>query len=70
MSEQGEGGPLAPPIFARSVNMNFARTVLILVIFLQFCDATEITKKLRKQVRELKTKYDHIQQSMGMYTSF
>ena len=55
---------------AQQENMNFARTLLILVIFLQFCDAAEITKKLKEQVKELKTKYDGIKQSMGMYTSF
>ena len=55
---------------AQQENMNFARTLLILVIFLQFCDAAEITKKLKKQVQELQTKYDSIKQSIGMYTSF
>ena len=50
--------------------MNFAVLLLILVIFWQFCDADEIKKKLKKQVKELKTKYDSITQSMGMYRSF
>ena len=51
-------------------NMNFAITLLILVIFWQFCDADEITKKLKKQVKELKTKYSSMKLSMGMYMSF
>ena len=52
---------------AQQANMNFAIKLLILVIFWQFCDAAEITKKLKKQVKELKTKYASIQLSMGMY---
>ena len=55
---------------AQQENMNFARTLLILVIFSQFCNAAEITKKLKKQVKELETKYDSIKQSMGMYMSW
>ena len=51
-------------------NMNFAITLLISVIFWQFCDANEITKKLKKQVKELKTKYSSMKLSMGMYMSF
>ena len=52
---------------AQQENMNFAKTLLILVIFWQFCDATEVTKKLKKQVKKLKTKYDSIKLFMGMY---
>ena len=55
---------------AQQENMNFAITLLILVIFWQFCDAKEITKKLKKQVKELKTKYSSMKLSMGMYMSF
>ena len=51
-------------------NMNFAKTLLILVIFWQFCDANEVTKILKKQVKELKTKYASIKLFMGMYMSF
>ena len=51
-------------------NMNFAITLLILVIFWQFCDANEVTKKLKKQVKELKTKHDSMKLFMGMYMSF
>ena len=55
---------------AKQENMNFAITLLILVIFWQFCDANEVTKKLKKQVKELKTKHDSIKMFMGMYMSF
>ena len=55
---------------AKQENMNFVITLLILVIFWQFCDANEITKKLKKQVKELKTKYASIKLGMGMYIEF
>ena len=55
---------------AQQENMNFAKTLLILVIFWQFCDANEVTKNLKKQVKELKTKYASIKLFMGMYMSF
>ena len=55
---------------AKQENMNFAITLLILVIFWQFCDANEVTKKLKKQVKELKTKHDSMKLFMGMYMSF
>ena len=55
---------------AQQENMNFAKTLLILVIFWQFCDAKGITKNLKKQVKELKTKHDSIKLFMGMYMSF
>ena len=51
-------------------NMNFAITLLILDIFWQFCNANEVTKKLKKQVKELKTKHDSMKLFMGMYMSF
>ena len=50
--------------------MNIAKTLSILVIFWQFCDANEVTKNLKKQVKELKTKYASIKLFMGMYMSF
>ena len=50
--------------------MNFAKTLLILVSFWQFCDANEITKNLKKQVKALKTKHDSIKLFMGMYIIF
>ena len=53
---------------AQQESMNFAKTLLILVIFWQFCDAVKVTKELKKQVKELETKYKSIQLSMGMYT--
>ena len=55
---------------AQQENMNFAITLLILVIFWQFCDANEVTKKIKKQVKELKTKHDSMKLFMGMYMSF
>ena len=55
---------------AKQENMNFAITLLILVIFWQFCDANEVTKKIKKQVKELKTKHDSMKLFMGMYMSF
>ena len=55
---------------AQQKNMNFAITLLILVIFWQFCDANEVTKKIKKQVKELKTKHDSMKLFMGMYMSF
>ena len=54
---------------AKQENMNFAITLLILVIFWQFCDAKEVTKKLKKDLKALKTKYESIQLSMGMYNN-
>ena len=55
---------------AQQENMNFAITLLILVIFWQFCDANEVTKKIKKQVKELKTKQASMKLFMGMYMSF
>ena len=55
---------------AQQENMNFAIKLIILVIFWQFCDAKEVTKNLKKQLKELKTKYASIQLFMGMYMSF
>ena len=52
---------------AQQENMNFAITILILVIFWQFCDAKEVTKNIKKKLKEIKTKYASIQLSMGMY---
>ena len=52
---------------AQQQNMKFAITLSILVIFWQFCDAKEVTKKLKKDLKALKTKYESIQLSMGMY---
>ena len=52
---------------AHQQNMKFAITLSILVIFWQFCDAKEVTKNLKKQLKELKSKYASIQLSMGMY---
>ena len=52
---------------AQQQNMKFAITLSILVIFWQFCDAKEVTKNLKKQLKELKSKYASIQLSMGMY---
>ena len=55
---------------AQQENMNFAIKLIILVIFCQFCDAKEVTKNLKKQLKQLKTKYASIQLFMGMYMSF
>ena len=55
---------------AQQENMNFAIKLIILVIFWQFCDAKEVTKNLKKQLKQLKTKYASIQLFMGMYMSF
>ena len=55
---------------AQQETMKFAIKLAILVIFWQFCDANEVTKKLKKQVKELKTKYASIKLLMGMYMSF
>ena len=52
---------------AQQQNMKFVITLSILVIFWQFCDAKEVTKKLKKDLKALKTKYESIQLSMGMY---
>ena len=55
---------------AQQENMKFAITLSILVIFWQFCDAKEVTKKLKKDLKALKTKYESIQLSMGMYIAY
>ena len=55
---------------AQQETMKFAIKLAILVIFWQFCDAKGITKNLKKQVKELKTKHDSIKLFMGMYMSF
>ena len=52
---------------AQQETMKFAIKLAILVIFWQFCDAKEVTKNLKKQLKELKSKYASIQLSMGMY---
>ena len=55
---------------AQQQNMKFVITLSILVIFWQFCDAKEVTKKLKKDLKALKTKYESIQLFMGTYMSF
>ena len=52
---------------AQQENMKFAVTILILVFFWQFCDAKEVTKKMKRKLKEIKTKYASIKLSMGMY---
>ena len=38
---------------AQQENMKFAITILILVIFWQFCDANEVTLKMKKKYKEI-----------------
>ena len=55
---------------AQQENMKFAITILILVIFWQFCDANEVTRNMTKNYKEIKAKYASIKLFMGMYMSF